>query len=408
MIHVRKFQQVSAILAAVVLLSGLAACQSSGLGTASLPTPPSVPMTTLQWPATTVANAGGYPAVPAILPKPLVLGPAYPAVIPIAWQRTEPWIRVKITRQSPVRPWINPTLYRGRIEIDRLPDGHYIALNVLPIEDYLAGVLSRELYGNWLPATYDAQAIAARTYALYQMETFGKTHPWDVTGNQNSQMYGGRNAETLRAWNAVRATWGEVMMATKDGTTGVFCAYYSACNGGAIQSAADAWGDQPLRELGARVTGDLDDQCRLFSWPTMRISKAFVHEAVTSWGQRNKLPYLADLGPISDVEITRYNRITNRPEIITLIDVHGHIGKLRAEEFRLALLMDPNRRVKAPPSSFFKIRNDGAYILLVDGHGYGHGVGLSQWGAQALAQRGYAGDYILSYFYPGGRIRKLW
>ncbi|NNM88255.1 MAG: hypothetical protein HKL95_07020, partial [Phycisphaerae bacterium] len=227
MIHVRKFQQVSAILAAVVLLSGLAACQSSGLGTASLPTPPSVPMTTLQWPATTVANAGGYPAVPAILPKPLVLGPAYPAVIPIAWQRTEPWIRVKITRQSPVRPWINPTLYRGRIEIDRLPDGHYIALNVLPIEDYLAGVLSRELYGNWLPATYDAQAIAARTYALYQMETFGKTHPWDVTGNQNSQMYGGRNAETLRAWNAVRATWGEVMMATKDGTTGVFCAYYS-------------------------------------------------------------------------------------------------------------------------------------------------------------------------------------
>jgi stage II sporulation protein D len=408
MIHLRKFRQVSAILAAAVSLFVLAACQTSGLGTASLPAPPSAPMGTMQWPATTAVNARGYPAVPAILPKPLVLGPAYPAVIPVAWQRTEPWIRVKITRQSPVRPWINPILYRGRIEIDRLPDGRYIALNVLPIEDYLAGVLSRELYGNWLPATYDAQAIAARTYALYQMETFGKTHAWDVTGNQNSQMYGGRNAETPRAWNAVRATWGQVMMATKDGMTGIFCAYYSACNGGAIQSAADAWGDQPLPELGARVTGDLDDQCRLFSWPTMRISKAFVRQAVTWWGQRNKLPYLADLGPISDVEITRYNRITNRPEIITLIDVHGHIGKMRAEEFRLALLMDPNRRVKAPPSSFFKIRNDGAYILLVDGHGYGHGVGLSQWGAQALAQRGYSGDYILSYFYPGERIHKLW
>ncbi len=394
--------------AAAFVTSG---CQSanSNVSVGNIPAPPGIGSISEAPPlVASTSSAPGYPAVPAILPKPEILGPVYPGIIPLPSRMREPWIRVRITQESSTPPYINPNLYRGTVTIAHLPDGRYAAINSLPIESYLAGVLSRELYGDWLPATYRAQAIAARTYALYQIETFGRTHAWDVTGGQNSQVYGGKNAETPRAWNAVRATTGDVMETRTPQNTGLFCAFYSACNGGASQSAADAWGDPSVPPLVNRVFGPLDANCPKFTWPTMTLSLAQVTQAVTWWGEQNKLPYLAELGPIVSVRITQRNPVTRRPMIITLTDAAGHIGKMRAEEFRLALALDPMRNIPAPPSSFFKIQNDGNNIELVDGHGFGHGIGLSQWGAQSLAQRGWRAESILSIYYPRSWIHKEW
>ena len=395
------------IFCAVACLLLLAGCRPQGApsGLSALPSPPPPP-TTVPPVAPPVPTA--YPAVPAILPKPRILGAAYPPVIALPNHIAQPWIRVRITGELVEAPWINPRLYAGRIRILHLADGRYAAVNVLPLEDYLAGVLARELYRNWAPATYRAQAIAARTYALYQMQTFGRDHAWDVTGGPNSQVYGGRAAETPRALQAVALTRGEVLYTRQDGRVGIFCAYYSACNGGASQSAAAAWGDRPVRPLVNRVTGTLDANCPLFSWGSRRYSKAFLTRAIRWWGRRNALPYLADLGRLASVRITRRNAATGRPMIITVTDLDGHVGKMRAEEFRLALALYPKRKVPAPPSSFFKIRDEGHYILLVDGHGFGHGVGLSQWGAQALALAGHSASYILSFYYPGSWIHRLY
>ena len=375
----------------------------TGQNIARLPSPPFPPRAT-----TTPTTRSVYPLVPAILPKPAWCGPLYPPVISLPARMPEPWIRVRITAELSAPPHVEPWLYRGKIDIVHLADGKYAALNVLPIEDYLAGVLSRELYRNWAPATYRAQAIAARTYALYQMETFGQSHAWDVTDTTDSQVYGGRKAETSRAWNAVRATRGEVLYCADNGLTGIFCAYYSACNGGATQSAAAAWGDYSVPTLVNKVTGTLDANCPEFSWPPMRYSKDAVTHALRHWGKINSLAYLTDLGPVVSVRITRRNPITRRPMIITVKDIYGHIGKLRAEEFRLALLTDPVASVQAPPSSFFDIQNHRSYILLVNGHGLGHGVGLSQWGAQTLALRGRSARYILSFYYPSSWIHRQW
>ncbi len=396
-------------LAALCSLFFLSGCQPapSKISINNVPPPPSLssqpsPSVTLTVPAP------AYPQVPAQLPKPKILGPSYPGIIQLpSWMR-EPWIRVRITQEVSTPPYINPRLYRGIIRIVHLPDGKYAAINSLPIESYLAGVLSRELYRSWLPAAYRAQAIAARTYALYQIETFGRTHAWDVTGGQNSQVYGGRSAETNRSWNAVRATTGEVMETQQNGEDGIFCAFYSACNGGASQSAADAWGDASVPPLVNHVFGSLDANCPEFTWPTLTFSLQQITQAVTWWGKRNDLPYLAELGPIVSVRITQRNPITTRPMVITVVDAAGHIGKMRAEEFRLALALDPSRSVPAPPSSFFRIRRNGNDIELVDGHGFGHGIGLSQWGAEALAQRGWRGQAIAHLYYPHSWIHKEW
>ncbi len=399
----------AALAGSALFLSGCQPVQSR-LSLRRIPPPPRVnSISSPPFSAPTVSlGPPAFPAVPKILPKPKILGAVYPGIIPLPSWMPEPWIRVRITQESSTPPYINPRLYRGNIRIVHLPDGRYAAINTLPIESYLAGVLSRELYRNWLPATYRAQAIAARTYALYQIETYGRTHAWDVTGGQNSQVYGGKGAETPRAWNAVRATNGEIMETRDRQEQGAFCAFYSACNGGASQSAAEAWGDPSVPPLVNRVFGTLDANCPEFTWPTMTLSLQQVSQAVNWWGQKNAIPYLAQLGPIVSVRITQRNPITRRPMIITLWDAAGHIGKMRAEEFRLALALDPMRTVPAPPSSFFAIRPDGHDIQLVNGHGFGHGIGLSQWGAEALAQRGWRGEAILHLYYPHSWIHKEW
>ncbi len=393
--------------AAAVGFFSLASCSRVPNQTAwQLPNPPS-PHASAQS-AAIEPLVNGYPAVPAVLPKPILLGRAYPGVIPLANRISEPWIRVKITAEESTPPVIHAALYAGRVYDIRLADGKYVAINALPIENYLTGVLSKELYANWGMAAYRAQAIAARTYAFYQIETFGRTHPWDVTGTQSSQVYGGRNAETPHSRLGTDQTRGIIMEGISHGERGVFCAYFSACNGGAEESAHSAWGDHRVSTLVNKYTGNLDAACPEFNWPPMVISKWAITNAVHWWGVKNKLAYLADLGAVSSVAVTRSNPITGRPEIITLTDAAGHIGKMRAEEFRLALLMDPNPAVHAPPSSFFQIVDRPASIELVNGHGFGHGIGLSQWGAEDLASRGYSARYILQMYYPGRMLHREW
>ena len=389
----------------------LGGCRQTSQRIASLPTAPALSPAPAGTPIPqnpVSIQPAQYPPVPAILPKPSVLGAAYPAVIPLPARMAQPDIRVRITGELPSPPRIRSWLYRGRVEILHLADGKYVAVNVLPMEDYLAGVLSRELYSNWLPAAYRAQAIAARTYALYQIKTFGLTHPWDVTGTQSSQVYGGKDAETRVAWQAVDATRGIVMYGRAHGITGLFCAYFSACNGGASQSADAAWGDHRVSTLQSRVFGSLDANCPDFRWPVKFYSLWQITGAIHHWGLINNLDYLTDLGPITTVRISKTNPTTGRPMVITVTDAAGHVGKLRAEEFRLALLFDPDPDVRAPLSSFFHMRQVGTTVELTHGRGDGHGIGLSQWGAEALAGCGYSARYILNLYYSGNVLHKLW
>ena len=402
-----------AVVAALASLGvALGGCQQSGsdsLSSSNVPPPPQTFVSTVTAATPLAAPLPHYfPPVPPVLPKPRCLGPVDPAIMVIPTTIAEPWIRVRLTPALAYVPKINAANYRGRIEIDRLADGKFVAINVVPIESYLAGVLSKELYPSWSPTAYRAQAVAARTYALYQIATTPRNRAWNVTGTVASQMYGGKRGESTTAWNAVLATKGLVMETTEYGRTGIFCAFYSACNGGASQSPYDAWGDAPVQTLPEKVTGNIDSACPKFRWPPMRIGKWTITDAVRRWGARNGLPYLADLGLVRNVFISHYNRATGRPTEITFTDIHGHSGTMRAEEFRLALLTDPAPGIPKPPSSFFRIENDGNFIVLTHGRGFGHGIGLSQWGDEALAQRGYSAAQILNYYYPKSFIHREW
>jgi stage II sporulation protein D len=124
--------------------------------------------------------------------------------------------------------------YRGRIVVD-VPNGKLRAINVLPLQQYLYGVVPAEMPSAWLPAALEAQAVAARSYALASRKAGA---PYDVYADGRSQAYLGVSAETAAGRQAVDETAGEVLLYDGDVATTLF----SSSTGGWTQSAADAFG----------------------------------------------------------------------------------------------------------------------------------------------------------------------
>jgi len=117
---------------------------------------------------------------------------------------------------------------------------------------------------------------------------------------------------------------------------------------------------------------------------------------------------LKGLDAVYSVVIGRRNAVTGRPTEIWVTDVRGHTVALRAEEFRLALVHDPKGRAPCPISSWFDIVDRGNAIVLANGRGFGHGIGMSQWGAQTMALEGRPASQILGYYYPGSMLVQAW
>ncbi len=349
---------------------------------------------------------------PIVMAKPPMLGPLSPPIVILPEKILEPEIRVRLTDEKDTPPAIVSSKYRGKIQTLRMPNGKYVAVNVLPLDSYLQGVLTKELISGWDQETFRAQAIAARTFALFQIVTDGRGKAWDVNADESSQVYGGISAETAPARTAVAATRGQVLMAQFAGKTGIFCSFYSSCIGGASQDPFDAWGDPSITPLSAHITGPVDTNSSRYNWDRdFVITKADVTRCVQSWGDRNNFAYLKTLGSggrIESVTVAKRNPETNRPVELTLTDSAGRSAPIRAEEFRLALMGDPLGRAPKPYSSNCDIRMQGDTIVLYNGHGYGHGIGMSQWGAQNLAKQGYSHTQILTFFYPGSTLKDLW
>ena len=124
--------------------------------------------------------------------------------------------------------------YRGRILVD-VPNNKLRAINVLPLQQYLYGVVPAEMPSSWLSAALDAQAVAARSYALANRKAAA---PFDVYADGRSQAYLGVSAETPSGKLAVDDTAGEVLLYDGD----VADTLFSSSTGGWTQSAADAFG----------------------------------------------------------------------------------------------------------------------------------------------------------------------
>ena len=297
---------------------------------------------------------------------------------------------------------IGKMTYRGRCRfVPGATSGHFDVINELDLESYLRGVLASELYPSWHEEAYKAQAIVARTYALYESRTDGVGRNFDVFADQRSQVYRGVSGETPRSIEGTQATTGIVVAYGPPGREVIFKAYFSSCCGGLGQSASDAFGDSDIQPLSAQNRGSCCIQSPKFNWGPVLIPKGELTRRMRAWGAWKKQPP-KDIGPITRIDIAAINNL-GRPIRFIVIDARGMRYSFRGEQLREALNTDAGPGVKLP-SSFCKPIDEGLMIRFADGHGYGHGVGMCQWCAQHQAAAGWNDEAIVLDAFRGAKL----
>ncbi len=278
-------------------------------------------------------------------------------------------------------------------------------INHLPLESYLPGVLHKELYKNWSPATFRAQAIAARSYAIVQGAA-NRSKYFDVESTTASQAYAGAGAHN-RARRAVRDTRGLVLTYRNR----VLPAYYSSSCGGVGQDASVAFPyGQNIRPLRGYNHGAWCAKSTRFRWGPVTRSRLHLQQRLAAWGHTNRHA-IANLKTIATITVSSRNAVS-RPARFTVTDITGQSYGLPAESFRFACNYQAPSVQRLSDAARLKSSDVDVHLngdmILITGRGYGHGVGLCQWGAQALARAGHQEYTILSFYYPGAGVTKAY
>jgi len=271
--------------------------------------------------------------------------------------------------------------YRGRLEVHGLADG-LIVVNVVELEDYLQGVVKDEIPPAWPAEAAKAMAIAARTYAVFRLQRSPKAL-FHVRATTASQVYGGAGGEDPRTSAAVQATRGQIL--TFGGTP--LPAFYHSCSGGATEDGPHVFGLEFDMVVG--VKDDFSLGCPHALW-VERLERAHIERALAQAGHR--VPGLRDIRPLARSRTGRILRLA--------LEHQGGALALEGTRFREALGTDVIR------STDFEVRADGKGFAFV-GRGWGHGVGLSQWGAKEMADLAYQHRDILKFYYPLAHLGQL-
>jgi stage II sporulation protein D len=288
-------------------------------------------------------------------------------------------------------------------------------INLVPLETYVAGVISKELYSTWPLETYCVQAVAARTYALHERSRAARDgRAYDLENSTADQVYGGENTLAV-AQEAVDITRGHVLKRRGE----ILRAYYSSTCGGRAGSAADTWPTGPGYEFNlvdsiqGRPRPHACEGASLYRWEVLRSSHD-VNERVLGWGRATRQDAGAGLRGFSEIraiEVARRNG-TGRPAAYRLTDRSGLTSTISAEQLRIAL-NHATAAYPAPPRELL-VRSGDVEVqfrpgeALISGRGFGHGVGMCQFCAEGFARQGRTWREMLEMFYPGASISRLY
>ncbi|MEL6328066.1 MAG: SpoIID/LytB domain-containing protein [Planctomycetota bacterium] len=301
----------------------------------------------------------------------------------------------------------------GRLAVHPVRDGSRLdGVLELPIERYLPGVLAAELIPGWEMAAFEAQAIAARSYALHERSrSRASGRRFDVESTTLDQVFEGETSNT-RAIDAVERTRGQTLLAP-DGL--LLRAYYSSTCGGRPATASSVWPSEgelsfnktaPLR---GRVRDCPCDESPLYRWERTR-GREEIRARLRAWGASAGHD-LRRVGRVLSLEVERTS-VTGRPERFKIIDDAGAVYRVSSENLRVAMNTTApgqpaiTRQTRVPSGDLEATVASGRVVLR--GRGFGHGVGLCQFGAQGYAEQGHSAERMLRRFYPGARIERLY
>ena len=289
--------------------------------------------------------------------------------------------------------------FRGTIEVAKSGDGKLYLIGELGFEDYVKGIA--EVPRSWPLEALKAQVVAARTYALYSLEqgsSEGDALGYDLCATQACQVYLGMGVEAGpwgdRWVKAVEETKGQVLL--HGGSPAV--TFYSSTSNGRTYPNEQVFGGEPLPYLRGIVEDD-DDESPLAHW-NVRVpfnDLARFLRASGAWGEG------------------RIGRVVQRGEEV-VVRGSGTQTSIRKEDLRdelnsIASCLDRDyptseadgyRLPQTVPSDWYQASQDGSALVL-EGRGWGHGVGMVQWGAKGKADRGLSYSDILAAYYGGLR-----
>lgn len=292
--------------------------------------------------------------------------------------------------------------YRGSLYVVADTDSRSCDLvNRVSLESYLSGLLAKEMNASWHIEALKAQAVAARTYALFKVKSReeslirGSEAYYDVENSERNQVSGTFLDSTPRTDQAVRQTRGEILV-TRDGKLLTPTFFHASC-GGRTREPHKVWANE--------VPGYSEVDCeyceRRRTHSRHRWSKELdLDRMITFFRWAFENDHIKGLDSFSeDVIIRVVPSAAHIPEIRVYFG--QNLGIIHKNTFRRYF-----GRV-AFPSTYFSIQfSDGLWT--VSGQGNGHGVGLCQVGAYDLAKQGWDYRRILAHYYPGHMIKSLY
>ena len=269
----------------------------------------------------------------------------------------------------------------GLVHVVRRGKG-LLVINQVDLEEYVKGVVPAEVNSTWHAEMLKVQAVAARTYALYQ-HMLSASRDYDVAASIQDQVYRGRLGVDARVQEAVESTRGLVV--THDGAP--IYAAFSSTAAGITEDAMVVWSkDLPYLK---GVDCPFDVESPYYQW------KASFRVTTLERNLRHQGFSVGTIATMTPVGFSRAGRVSK----LRILHSKGELI-LRGEDLRKAI------GYTVVPSTQFTIESMGQDIVLA-GYGAGHAVGLCQWGAKELAELGYSFSSILRYYYPGTELQNV-
>jgi stage II sporulation protein D len=269
----------------------------------------------------------------------------------------------------------------GLVHLVRKGKG-FLVINRVDLEEYVKGVVPAEVSSTWHPEMLKAQAVAARTYALYQ-QMLSATREYDVAATVQDQVYRGKQGIDTGILRAVEDTRG-LVVTYQDAP---IYAAFSSTAAGLTEDAMNVWSKEYPYLKGVECPFDLAS-------PYYQWKSSFKIDTLEE-SLRNQGFSVGTIAAITPLSFSRGGRVS------TLRVLHsGGELVLRGEELRKAV------GYTIIPSTQFAIESVGRDMVL-SGFGAGHAVGMCQWGAKELAELGYPFSTILQYYYPGTELKNI-
>ncbi|WP_443867247.1 SpoIID/LytB domain-containing protein [Megasphaera sp.] len=306
--------------------------------------------------------------------------------------------------------------YRGALEMMKSPGRWGLTVvNVLPVEQYLYGVVGKEMSPSWSEEALKAQAVAARTYAIAHKSRFSQ-RGFDLTDDTSSQVYAGINGESPSIIKAVNATKGEII--TYQGRP--IDAFFCSTAGGWTENSENVWGSH-IPYL--RGVSDASDEMPGYRWVVTTTPEQMAAKLSAAGKGVGRIQAI-ELSPLAKRPMTTADRgVSGRVQSMVVKGSKGSVtvkGAAFQSIFGLRSTLfdfysgrgtapDPDSGAVARKADF-KVK--AGQPVTIYGFGWGHGLGMSQYGAYQMA-RTHASekDYyrnILTHYYTGTKIEKLY